>query len=144
MKRKPPSLWKKKLGDPSLATKRSILPSESRSAATTPRPRPSRSMMPASRGHVDESSGVVAKHVVGHSRELARSAYVLPGRDGSWPGGRVRRVPFQIVANVEIEIAVVIEVGPRRAGGVFTRSGKTRPRRDVLKSALSEVAIEGV
>ena len=48
----------------SLATNRSIRPSSSRSAATTPSPRPSRSTMPACGRHVDEPAAVVAEDMV--------------------------------------------------------------------------------
>ena len=95
-------------------------------------------------GHVDELPGIVAKHVIGYSRELARVGGRVAGPGRIMVERRACRIPFQIMANVEIQIAVVIEVGPRCPGGIFARPPKTRSRRDVLESTLAKVAIKGV
>ena len=61
----------------SLATKRSTRPSSSRSAATTPSPRPSVVDDAGLGRHVDESAAVIAEDVVGQGGERLRRAVVV-------------------------------------------------------------------
>ena len=100
----------------SLATKRSIRPSSSRSAATTPRPRPSRSMMPGLGRHVDEPARVVAEDMVGKGRDRARVASDVNLARGVLAELGVVGVPDAVVADVEVEVAVVVQVGEGRRG----------------------------
>ena len=58
--------------------------------------------------------------------------------------GRGCRVPFQIVADVEVEVAVVVQVGPGRRGRPVAVAAQPRTRRDVLEPALAEVVVEGI
>jgi hypothetical protein len=57
-------------------------------------------------GHVDEPAGVVAEQVVGRRLQAARLAIGIPRPVGVPADLRVRGIPAEIVADVEIQVAV--------------------------------------
>ena len=57
---------------------------------------------------------------------------------------RVDGVPFEIVADIEVEVAVVVEVGPCRRCRPVAIAAKPAHGGHVLEAAVSEVVIEGV
>ena len=98
------------------------------------------------RGHVDEPAAVVAKNVVRQRRECERTAIHIP-RLGAFrilAEGRIRGVPLQIVADIEIEVAVIVEVGPGRRCGPVAVAPEPRLRCGVLEPASAQIAIQGV
>ena len=48
------------------------------------------------------------------------------------------------MADVEVEVAVVVQVGKRRRGGVVARAGQAGALGDVLEGAIAAVAVERV
>ena len=101
--------------------------------------------MPASLGHVDETAAVVAKDMIRQCGKASRIAVVVKPR--LVPGiaeSRVDRIPFQIVADIEVEVAVIVEVGPCRRCRPIAIAAEPRAGRHVLEPALSEVVIKGV
>ena len=130
-----------------MATKRSTRPSPSRSAATTPRPRPSGSTMPGLVGHVDEPAAVVAEEVIGQGGERFGGAVAVrrPCRRAST--GRARGssgVPVEVVADVEVEVAVAVEVGEGGRGRPVAVPAQARRLGHVLERPVALVAVEGV
>ena len=122
----------------SLATNRSILPSSSRSAATTPRPRPSRSTMPASVVTSTNRPPSLRKTWSGSAGKQARVAVaVLVRAHPRAAEQRVDCVPFQVVADIEVQVAVVVEVGPGRRRRPVAVAAQPRARRDVLEPAVA-------
>ncbi len=95
-------------------------------------------------GHVDEPAAVVAEDMVRQRGEKARVAVGILRAVPAIAGGRGCRVPLQVVADVEIEVAVVVQVGPGRRGRPVAVAAEPRTRRDVLEPAVAEVVVEGV
>ena len=56
----------------------------------------------------------------------------------------MRRVPEHVVADVEVEVAVVVEVGERRRGRIVARPSSPARSRHVLERAVAAVAVERV
>ena len=101
--------------------------------------------MPASVGHVDEPAAVVAEDMVRQRGESARVAVgVLSGysRDAQRVG--VAGVPLQVVADIEVEVAVVVQVGPGRRRRPVAVAAEPGTRGDVLEAAVAEVVVEGI
>ena len=135
---------KKKLAVMSLATNRSIRPSSSRSAATTPRPRPSRSTIPACGGDVDEPAAVVAEQVVGQGGKPERQAGDVAVRSPRVAAqGRMLGVPGQVVADVEVQVAVAVEVGEGGRGRPVAVAAQAGALGHVLERAVAPVAVAG-
>ena len=68
----------------------------------------------------------------------------------TWSGGqvvtdpRVLGVPDDVVADVQVEVAVVVEVGEGRRRRPVAVAGQTRSLRDVLESPVPAIAIQGI
>ena len=58
--------------------------------------------------------------------------------------GRILGVPLQVVADIEVEVAVVVEVGPGRRRGPVAVAPEPRLRRGVLEPAPAQIAIQGI
>ena len=58
--------------------------------------------------------------------------------------GRGCRVPLQVVADIEIEVAVVVQVGPRRRGRPVAVAAEPRTRGGVLEATMAEVVVKGI
>ena len=56
----------------------------------------------------------------------------------------MRGVPDHVVANVEVEVAVVVEVGKRRRGRMVAAARQARALRDVLEGSIALVAVERI
>ena len=57
---------------------------------------------------------------------------------------RVHRVPFEVMADIEVEVAVVVEVGPCRGGRPVAIAPQSGSRGGVLEAAVAQVVIEGI
>ena len=133
------------MADMSLATYRSIWPSSSRSAATTPSPRPVGIAEARTAVTSTNRPRVVAEDVVGQGREVdAGRMRTSRAGGGRWQGGGCSGSSGQVVANVEIEVAVAVEVGEgrRRRPVAIARPG--RRGGDVLERAVALVAVERI
>ena len=56
----------------------------------------------------------------------------------------MRGVPDHVVADVEVEVAVVVEVGKRRRGRIVAAARQARALRDVLEGSIALVPVERV
>ena len=54
------------------------------------------------------------------------------------------RVPDHVVADVEVEVAVAVEVGECRRGGPVAVAAQAPSLGDVLEGAIAPVAVEGI
>ena len=96
-------------------------------------------------GDVGESALVIAEDMVGarfHLPGIATDDHLV-GREGV-TDPRVLGVPGHVVADVQIEVPVVIEVGEGGRGGPIAVARQTRPLRDVLESPVPSIAIQGI
>ena len=100
------------------------------------------SAKPADVGDVDEPAAVVAEDVVGSRLDLAGIAVEVLAAARSGRGAGCRRVPEHVVADVEVEVAVVVEVGEGRRGRPVARARQARARGDVLEGPVAAVAVE--
>ena len=143
-KRKPPRLWNRKLAVLSLATNRSVRPSPSKSAATTPRPRPSRSTMPASAVTSTNRPSSLRKTWSGSAAIERGSQEILIRPARVLADQRVLGVPDPVVADVEVEVAVVVQVGERRRRRPVAVPRQAGSVRDVFECAVASVSVKGV
>ena len=95
--------------------------------------------------HVDESSLIVAEDVVGQGIEGTGAAIdvraVLPRMGARW---RQHGVPGSVVADVEVEVAVAVEIGEGRRGRPVAVAPQTGFLRHILERAVAPVAIESI
>ena len=56
----------------------------------------------------------------------------------------MRGVPDHVVANVEVEVAVVVEVGKGRRGRVVAAACQARALRDIVERSIALIAVERV
>ncbi len=64
-------------------------------------------------GHVDErSAAVIAEDVIGKRRKVARAAVVIASRLLVGADRRFFQVKGEVMADIEVEIAVAVQVGP--------------------------------
>ena len=121
----------------SLATYRSILLSPSRSAATTPSPRPCRVDKTRLGRHIDKPAVVIAENMIGRATENHaacnddRQAARRVGRPWDFVGHK------QVVADVKIEVAVAVQVGKGRRGRPVAIAGQPGLAGDVLKRSVA-------
>ena len=94
--------------------------------------------------HVDEPAAIVAKDVIGQRREVARIAVVGRRVLGIDADRVVVHVPGEVVADVEVEIAVVVEVGERGGGRPVAIAGQAGLLGHVLEPAIAPVAEQGI
>ncbi len=96
-------------------------------------------------GDVDETAVVVAEEVVGLGLEPARDAV---GVTAGVVGMRARLgglgVPLQVVADVEVEVAVVVQVGEGGRCRPVSAATQTDGFGDVLEGAVLTVPVEGI
>src|SRR3954447_21302896 len=57
---------------------------------------------------------------------------------------RIGFIPFQVVADIEVYIAIVVQVGPGRRARPISVAAKTGARGDILESAVAQVVIKGI
>ena len=57
---------------------------------------------------------------------------------------RVDCVPFQVVADIEVQIAIVVQVGPGCRRGPIPVAAQAGARGDVLEAAVAQVVIKGI
>jgi len=103
--------------------------------------------------HVREAAPVVAEEVVRQGSERARCAVVellaglhalaLGGNGPARAEGRMLGVPNQVMADVEVEVAVVVEIGERGRGGPIAVAPQAGAIGDVLEGPVSSIAILG-
>ena len=95
-------------------------------------------------GRVDEATAVIAKQSVREGYDEARGAADVPRCAGAPTELGVGRIPGPIMADVEVEVAVVIEV--REGGRSRPGAGASQAPSfgDVLEGAVALVAVEGV
>ena len=94
--------------------------------------------------HVDEPTAVVAEDVIRQGLEVERKAAVVAGVLGIDATAGFVVVPFEVVADVQVEVAVAIQVGERRRSRPVAIAGKPGLLGDVFKSPVALVAIEGI
>src|SRR6202034_2854575 len=57
---------------------------------------------------------------------------------------RVRGIPLEVVANVEVEVAVVVEIGERGRGWPVAIAPETRTIRDVLEGSITMIPVKSI
>ena len=95
------------------------------------------------RGHIDEPAAVVPEDMVRRRLDLAGGTVeVVPLLVEAQR--RIRRVPDHVVADVQVEVAVIVQVRESRRAGIVARAGQPGAFRRVFESAVAPVAIERV
>ena len=96
-------------------------------------------MNPAAFGHVDETPAVIAEHVVDGPLVLGRIAVIVLAALVLAERGMVG-VPADVMANIQVEVAVAVEVGEGGRGGVLPRSLQTRASGRILEGPVAPIA----
>ena len=91
-----------------------------------------------------KSAAVVAEDVVGDRLEQERHAVRHGPSRGIAANPRVLRVPRDVVADVQVEVAVAVEVGERRRRRPAAVSAQPPTGRHVLECAVATVSVQRV
>src|SRR5262249_60346218 len=94
---------------------------------------------PRTLGSVHGPRAVIAKHVVGGALVLGRVTVVGLAVLAVTERG-VDRVPPDVMADIQVEIAVVVKVGPGGRGGVLPGSGQARGSGGILEGPIAPIA----
>ena len=73
---------------------------------------------------------------------IATDAHLV-GREGV-TDPRVLGVPDHVMADVQVEVAIIIEVGEGGRGRPIAVARQTHPLRDILESPVPSIAIQGI
>ena len=94
--------------------------------------------------HIDESARVIAEQVVGQSLRTERIAVevAIVGRVAAEPG--ILDIPGRVVANVEVKVAVTVQVSHRRRRGPIPVTTQSGAGRHVLEGSVALVAVKGI
>ena len=96
-------------------------------------------------GHIDEPAGVVAKNMVRNSPEESRvTIAVFVSCRGSRAERRLHVIPFEVMADIEVEVAIVVEVGPCRGRWPVAIAPQSGSGGGVFEAARAQVVIEGI
>ncbi len=95
---------------------------------------------PGNLGDVDEAAAIVAEDVVGQRLDRARVAREVAGARRVLAEARVVGVPDSVVADVEIDIAVAVEIGEGRRRRPVAGAAEPGAGGRVLEGAIAPVA----
>ena len=105
-----------------------------------PQPAPVRVDEPGRRRDIHETTGIVAEDVVRQRGELLGVAVVDHPVSGVGAEARTLRVERQVMADVEVEVAVAVEVGERGRRGPVAVAAEPDAVGDVLERPVAPVA----
>ena len=95
-------------------------------------------------GHIDELARIVAKNVVRKGLEEARVTIVVFVRAGTRAKRRVHLIPLEVMADIKVEVSIIVEVGPCRGGGPVAIAPESGRGGRVLEAAPAQVVIKGI